>query len=666
VSAVVLFSNYGTFNSALARDDRQTDSLSRLLANTKQDSDRVNIMTRISYRLLDAGDHQSAMKYARQALAITRSINYPTGEYWSYLHIGNVYFFLGNTDSTLENYNLAVLAARQSGKAKFIAGGIHNLGNVYYNQGKPIEALKRYSEALKILEEVGDTYGMAEEYVSIAGVYGDEGRSEEAMEKYLSALKTFEAAGSKKEVSTCYYHIGQLFSNQNNFPEAQKYFQLSLAMDEEQGNKNGMATCHNIIGSVYEKQHNYEQALKHHFESLRIKKEIGDTPGTVISGYNIGLAYLSQNRYTEALKWFLEVLKSSKEMENRLGVAYASAGLAETYLHQGKLTQAADYSGQALPVIEEFGILTGMSQLHKLIAQIDSARGDYKSSYKHLKEHIKLEDSVVNDEKERRITRLAMQYEFSRNQDSLKYIHALKLKQQELLTTKQRTAKNYLIGSLILLGGLSLFAYNNYRTKQQLKLQKLRNRIASDLHDDVGSTLSSISIFSQMAQEQSKDVIPALNTIGESSRKMLDAMADIVWTINPENDQFEKIIMRMRSFAYELLGAKKVEFRFVADDDVSKINLSMEARKNVYLIFKEATNNLVKYAEASRAIFTLKRESDQLTMTIRDDGKGFNTASEAGGNGLKNMKKRALEIGADLFIDSFPGNGTTIRLQLTV
>jgi len=143
-------------------------------------------------------------------------------------------------------------------------------------------------------------------------------------------------------------------------------------------------------------------------------------------------------------------------------------------------------------------------------------------------------------------------------------------------------------------------------------------------------------------------------------------MADIVWTINPENDQFEKIIMRMRSFAYELLGAKQIEFRFVADSNISTIKLSMEARRNLYLIFKEATNNMVKYADASRALFTIKGEQGKLVMMINDNGKGFDRNKENLGNGLRNMKKRAQEMGAVLHVDSLPGSGTTIKLELAV
>src|SRR5687767_15598621 len=133
---------------------------------------------------------------------------------------------------------------------------------------------------------------------------------------------------------------------------------------------------------------------------------------------------------------------------------------------------------------------------------------------------------------------------------------------------------------------------------------------------------------------------------------MLDAMADIDWTINPENDQIDKIILRMRNFAYELLGAKQIDFRFVSDGDTAHLKLPMVARRNLYLIFKEATNNMVKYAAASKAMFSIKGTEGKLLMLIEDNGKGFDRSNETEGNGLKNMKKRAAEIGAILHIDS--------------
>jgi len=122
----------------------------------------------------------------------------------------------------------------------------------------------------------------------------------------------------------------------------------------------------------------------------------------------------------------------------------------------------------------------------------------------------------------------------------------------------------------------------------------------------------------------------------------------------------------MRSFAYELLGAKKIDFEFLADEEVTRMKLSMDVRKNLYLIFKEATNNLVKYSGADKALFNIKGERNNLTMLIHDNGKGFDTHQSTTGNGLKNMKKRAEEIGAQFLIDSKPGDGTTIELRIAV
>jgi signal transduction histidine kinase len=114
------------------------------------------------------------------------------------------------------------------------------------------------------------------------------------------------------------------------------------------------------------------------------------------------------------------------------------------------------------------------------------------------------------------------------------------------------------------------------------------------------------------------------------------------------------------------LGAKRIDFEFIADDDVAKKKLPMNVRKNLYLIFKEATNNMAKYSEADKALFNIKEEKNSLSMLIRDNGKGFDTSEATKGNGLKNMKKRAEEIGAQFSIDSNPGKGTTIQLKVAV
>jgi two-component sensor histidine kinase len=211
-----------------------------------------------------------------------------------------------------------------------------------------------------------------------------------------------------------------------------------------------------------------------------------------------------------------------------------------------------------------------------------------------------------------------------------------------------------------------VYGVYRYRLSHILRLQNIRNRIAADLHDDIGSTLNSISVYSEVAKKDSEEKTHALEMIGQSSRKVIDAMSDIVWTINPDNDSFERIVLRMRSLSYNLLRAKQIDFSFRADEKLNDLKLSLEERRNVYLIFKEALNNLVKYSEAKRASVVLMKDNNNISLVIRDDGIGFETTRKYNGNGLISMRKRAKEINAGLVIESGAGIGTNIELKLRI
>ena len=211
---------------------------------------------------------------------------------------------------------------------------------------------------------------------------------------------------------------------------------------------------------------------------------------------------------------------------------------------------------------------------------------------------------------------------------------------------------------------LLFFGYRTFKTNQTLRLQDIRNKIAGDLHDDIGSTLNSISIYSEVARKNDGHQEEALEMIGDASRKIIDSMSDIVWTVTPENDSFTKIIFRMKSFAYNLFRAKKIEFTFHSDESLNEKKLSLEDRRNLYLIFKEAVNNLVKYSGATSVDIQLINENELIKLRIRDNGVGFNTAEDNIGNGLKNMKRRSDEMSASFKIESSKGNGTQIELIL--
>ena len=206
------------------------------------------------------------------------------------------------------------------------------------------------------------------------------------------------------------------------------------------------------------------------------------------------------------------------------------------------------------------------------------------------------------------------------------------------------------------------------RLDQFVKVQKIREKVARDLHDDMGSTLSTINILSEMAKLKVKSHPDSaedyIGKISDNSVRMMEAMDDIVWSIKPSNDSIQKITVRMREFAAGILEPKNIEYSFILDENVKDLVLNMEARRDVFLIFKEAINNLAKYSQASTALIHFYQKDRKLILKIEDDGKGFLMNDIVPGNGLLNMKKRSEKLKGSFTIHSEINAGTKICLKL--
>ena len=226
---------------------------------------------------------------------------------------------------------------------------------------------------------------------------------------------------------------------------------------------------------------------------------------------------------------------------------------------------------------------------------------------------------------------------------------------------------------LLLIGIIFYFLYR-YRLRQLLHLQSVRESIARDLHDDMGSYLSSISVLSQsvvnLAQTDPPKAHALVQKIGETARQVMDSMGDIIWSVNPDNDSMNQIVLRMRDVGADLLEEQDVVFTLDVDENLLSTHLPLEHRRDFFLIYKEALNNTAKYAQASHVWVYLLRKDATLLLTIQDDGIGFDTHQQLvrhhsiGGNGLKNMTLRAEKMGGTLTIVSAPGQGTTVTLQI--
>jgi len=221
---------------------------------------------------------------------------------------------------------------------------------------------------------------------------------------------------------------------------------------------------------------------------------------------------------------------------------------------------------------------------------------------------------------------------------------------------------------LILIGVLIIGRYKAVnKARRLIELEKMRNHIARDLHDDMGSALSSINIISKVAMTNGGDIpktTERLKKIHEHSSLILENMSDIVWTINPANDSLEKVIFKMREFSADIFDPMNIEYVFNQEGNFQGTKLGLQTRRDLYLVFKEAVNNAAKYSGCARVVITVAVDDRYVEMRITDDGVGFDRDEVRFGNGLKNMEERARQIDGQLTITSAPGSGTTVTLRV--
>ena len=217
---------------------------------------------------------------------------------------------------------------------------------------------------------------------------------------------------------------------------------------------------------------------------------------------------------------------------------------------------------------------------------------------------------------------------------------------------------------------LAAVAYSGHRTRlaQVVRTEQLRSRIATDLHDDVGASLSQISILAEVTQRRAEtgdaSISQPLAAIATTSRDLVDAMSDIVWAVNPRTDSLADLTRRMRRFADETLGAADIALDFSAPPEDVALKLGADLRREIYLILKESVTNIARHSGASKARVELQLVRHELRLSIADNGKGFDTNGDFDGNGLASMRKRVAQLGGELAISSAPGFGTQVKLSV--
>jgi signal transduction histidine kinase len=216
--------------------------------------------------------------------------------------------------------------------------------------------------------------------------------------------------------------------------------------------------------------------------------------------------------------------------------------------------------------------------------------------------------------------------------------------------------------------GALVYAGYRYRVSRLIELERVRTRIAIDLHDDIGAGLSRIAVLSEVARHESggSPVGERLSVIAGASRELVDSMSDIVWVINPERDQLPDLTQRMRRFASDVFTSRNIDFTFQAPGDERHLKVGADVRRQLLLIFKECVNNIVRHSGCTRAEIDLSIDEGLFVLTVNDNGCGFDPNQGSEGNGLANMRERARTMEGKFHVDSDSEQGTTVTLTVPV
>ncbi len=453
--------------------------------------------------------------------------------------------------------------------------------------------------------------------------------------------------------------VGDSYFNLGEYSTAMKYYKEVLKI----GIRENLPELHRMYAMlvpVFLAMQEYDSALYYAREGFRLFKSSPyytsndwDTKWSQSVVYvTLGDAFSGNNMYDSALFYYRLSLPVSDSSNIGMLKIRAYNGMATVFKQQQNFDSAKWYAQKVLFETGKHIAPAGKQKAAELLAAIYEQQHNADSSLKYLHIAIQLKDSLYDHQKMMAFQNVL----FKENEKE----HAI-----ETATTalQNRYRLYFIMAAFIVAFTVSFIMIRNKRQKQ---LQNMRNSIADDLHDDIGSALSSISIMSELALAKSTEVSPLLTSIGESTNIIQENMSDIVWTIKSGNDRFENVLQRMNQFASDILDAKNIELDFKTDVSLASSKLTMEQRKNFYLFFKEAINNAAKYADAKKVSVCIAQKDHYVEMNIRDNGKGFDTNKIFSGNGMNTLKKRAAELNGDFKITSSINAGTTIQLKFKI
>lgn len=599
----------------------------------------------------------------------------------------DVYFSFGewmeheNLDSASHYYGKAGKIADQfnhvKGKIKFIS---------YYSyvlsmQGKLDEAYRWNREALGLARENKLGLETAKSLTNLANSHNLRGELDTAVQYYMEAAELFDKINNTRHLHILYMNIGVAFDALQQYERAIEYQRKSISYSRVANDSLTLIRAMINMGSSMNSLHIYDSAMTYLNYGITYTKRHGYTgeAHNALLNYANSLAQLKRNE--EALDNFQESLNLAKRLDYPSGIANSMHGIAMVLFNQQKYQEANTYSSEAIRISENVdGVFADLRQQYKLAADIRSNLGQTSAAFRYLRKYVTLNDSLSGQDVKRITADLERKYQVAQKDKAI-VEQQLKLQQAEADMQRKNTQLISAGVGLVLTLVILLLLYRFFGQRQRLQQQQVlslrqeqevirlrsnlegqqqeRMRIAKEIHDDIGSGLTSL-VFLTSSLPEGTDSTGVKERVTGIARQMVGQMNEIVWSLNSDQDSLEDLVIYIRHSISEMLETVGLEYEFRIPAAIPAVSVVGAQRRHIFLVIKEAVHNCIKHAEATKVILSMSF-TDTISITIEDNGRGI-SGEKTTGNGLKNMQYRMQQVGGEWKLVSIE----PVKIQLTV
>jgi two-component system, NarL family, sensor kinase len=558
---------------------------------------------------------------------------------------------------------------------KAIAQAHHNLGTVYVVWSKYPESKAEFEKALLIRREIGDKRNIAATLVNLSTIENNLGNYSAALNLNFESLKIFEQLNEKLSVNATLGNIGAIYYVLNNNEKALEYGKKAFAGNKEDNDKGRMAGDAVNIGNIYVDYKNYEEAEKYYLIALENFNSVNNKTKVCTVLFSMGTMYIKTGDYEKALENLNKVLELARETENVRDEAGTLIALGNVNHELKNFKDAEKYYAEGIVLSKKFGFRNVMKNGLKGMFNYYSAIGDYKNALKYYENFTAVKDSLVNEAGLKQVAEMQTKYETEKKEDLLKL--------SDLALEKQKQKSFYatitfVIAIFVMILSVWIFYYR-YKTKQKIKfeteirkqealryeavietLEKERNRIGKELHDNTGALVSYIISKTDFIANSEQGTKEDLETVNSSAKEVLTSLRETLWTLNNKSITNIDLIDKLKVYIKKhLLIPNKI-----TDDSKTEHILLNDAVLALYRCVQEIINNTNKHSKANNAniIFT-SSEKIKFGIMIQDDGIGFTAEEKEESYGIRNLKSRLKDINGELDISSEINKGTSISIN---